>query len=624
MGDIIQLLPNTVADQIAAGEVVQRPASVVKELLENSVDAGATDIKLVIKKAGKTLIQVTDNGCGMSGTDARMAFERHATSKIRNADDLFAIKTKGFRGEALASIAAISQVDVKSRLTGEELGSHLAIDGSQVTQQEPCSCATGTTIMIKNLFFNVPARRNFLKSDAVEIKHIIEEFERIALAHPDVHFSMYNEKNLVHDLPRANFRQRIVNTFGKKYDQRLVPVEEKTDLVRIRGFVTKPEYARKTRGEQYFFVNDRFIKNYFLDHAVRNAFHELIPSGHYPSYFLYFQIDPSRIDINIHPTKTEIKFQDEKALHAIIEASVKQALGQHNISPTLDFEQETSFNVGPPDKNQVIRPPEPDIDPDYNPFEEGNGQESKGSKPSSGGGPTPSRERVPEDWEKLYNISRDPSLTSLPEEEVENGASRLMRSSDEERHEQSQPPYQLHQRYIISHIRSGLIVTDQQRAHERILYEQFLHALEKQQGASQQQLFPQKVELGSSDLEMLRDMQEEMNAIGLDISEFGKDAVVVNGIPAAAATETNVKDLLEELLEQVKNQSSDPGAGHRERIALALARSMAIRPGHALSVPEMNDLIDRLFACEVPYFAPGNRPTIVTFTLQELAKRFDT
>ncbi|PJB13789.1 MAG: DNA mismatch repair protein MutL, partial [Flavobacteriales bacterium CG_4_9_14_3_um_filter_32_8] len=389
MPDIIQLLPDAVANQIAAGEVIQRPASAVKELLENAIDANADTISLVIKDAGKALIQVNDNGTGMSDTDARLSFERHATSKIKCSDDLFKISTKGFRGEALASIAAISQVELKTKKENCELGTKISVEASEVKEQEPCTTSKGTSFSLKNLFYNVPARRNFLKSNAIEIRHIIEEFQRVALVHADIVFTMYNNGNEVFNLNKGSFRQRIVGVFGNKYNEKLVPISVTTDVVSVEGFVTKPEFAKKTRGEQYFFVNDRFIKNAYLNHAVQNAFDQLLSKDQYPSYFLKLTIDPSRIDINIHPTKTEIKFEDERSIYAIIRTAVKQGLGKFNISPTLDFEQESSFNIPLLKKTDIIKAPIIKVNPNYNPFE------TKTMAP-------PVRQQSTQNWESLY------------------------------------------------------------------------------------------------------------------------------------------------------------------------------------------------------------------------------
>ncbi len=607
MGGLVHRLSDRVADRIAAGEVVQRPASVVKELLENAVDANATRIELLIRNAGKTLIQVTDDGAGMADDDARMAFERHATSKIEGPDDLFSIRTKGFRGEALASIAAIAHVEMKTRPQEERMGTRIRIEGGEVVEHEPCNCPVGTTVQVKNLFYNVPARRNFLRSDPVEIKHAIEEFQRVALTHPGLRMQMQNEGDPVHELPPASTRQRIVNLLGKKYDQRLVPVEEETDIVHLEGFVVKPEYAKKKRGEQYLFVNERFIKHYYLDRAIASAYEELIPQEEHPSYFLYLSIDPSRIDINVHPTKTEIKFDDEKAVHAILQASVKRSLGQFNIAPSLDFDQETSFE--PPLRKEgdgPVPPPKIHLNPDYNPFEE------EGRSKSSGPAPPPgTKQRPPSGRQELYrplegDESEERILPSGQQESPEEGSP-------------SAPPYQLHASYILSPIRSGFILIDQQKAHQRILYEAFIQHVG--QGQSQQLLFPKTLELDAGDLELLRGMMQKLKGMGFDIEEFGKNAIVVNGVPSDAG-EREPEELVQSLLEAAREERNDPNDGQAQRIALGLARSSAVRQGQNLSEPEMSDLIDRLFACEQPYYTPDKKATIVTFTLDELAKRF--
>ena len=608
MNGRVDRLPDQVADRIAAGEVVQRPSSVVKELLENAVDAGANRIDLLIRNAGKNLIQVTDDGRGMADDDARMAFERHATSKINDPEDLFSIRSKGFRGEALASIAAVSHVEMKTRAEEERMGTRIRIEGGEVVEHEACNCPAGTTVLVKNLFYNVPARRNFLRSNPVETKHAIEEFQRISLTHPGIRMQMQNEGNPVHELPPANTRQRIVNLLGKKYDQRLVPVEEDTDIVHLEGFVVKPEYAKKKRGEQYLFVNERFIKHYYLDRAIASAYEELIPQDEHASYFLYLSIDPSKIDINIHPTKTEIKFDDEKAVHAILQASVKRSLGQFNIAPSLDFEKETSFE--PPMRKKADGPPPPPkihLDPDYDPFEE----EGKGQKDNPT--PTAEKQRPPSNWHELYR----PLDENAP-------AERIVPSGQAEDHEEgrsSAPPYQLHSGYILSPIRSGFILIDQQKAHQRILYESFLQRYKEGKGQSQQLLFPKTVESDAGDLELLKGMMEELGSLGFDIELFGKNAVVVNGVPSDAS-DRNVEDLIQSLLEAAREERSEPDQGQPRRIALGLARSSAARHGQSLSEAEMSDLIDRLFACEQPYYSPDKKATIVTFTLEELAKRF--
>lgn len=606
MSGIVERLSDRVADRIAAGEVVQRPASVVKELLENAVDAGAERIHLLIKNAGKTLIQITDDGNGMSEDDARIAFERHATSKISDPDDLFSIRTKGFRGEALASIAAVAHVEMKTRPHGERTGTHLRIEGGELVEQEPCNCPAGTTVLVKNLFYNIPARRNFLRSNPVEIKHVLEEFQRIALTHPRIRMEMHNDGNPVHELPPSGTRQRIVHLFGKKYDQRLVPVEESTDIVQLEGFIVKPEYAKKKRGEQYLFVNQRFIKHYYLDRAVRSAYEELIPQDEHPSYFLYLRIDPSRIDINIHPSKTEIKFDDDKAVHAILQAATKRSLGHYNIAPTLDFDQETSFNT-PLRKSSEGPPPPPKIhiNPDYDPFEE-EGKRKEGAPPTGS-----EKKKAPSNWQELYEQLPEPT-----------GQEERIPSSEEGEGERSTHPYQLHNSYILSPIRSGFILIDQQKAHQRVLYERFFEKLQAGNGDSQQLLFPKTVELQAGDIELLRSMMEELKGTGFDLSEFGKHSVVVHGVPSDSA-ERDVEELITALLGTAKEEGNFQGTNDRiQGIAWALAKSSAVQSGQGLSHAEMSDLIDRLFACELPYYSPDKKPTIVTFTLDELAKRF--
>lgn len=608
MPDIIQLLPDAVANQIAAGEVVQRPASAVKELLENAIDAGATEIKLIVKDAGKTLIQVIDDGCGMSDTDARLSFERHATSKIRKSEELFQIRTKGFRGEALASIAAIAHVEMKSRMRENELGTKILIAGSEVTSQEPCATPCGTSISIKNLFYNVPARRNFLKSDSVEMRHIIEEFERVALAHPDVAFTVHHNNAELFNIKASPLRQRIVNMFGPRYNERLVPVQESTAIVSVQGFIGKPEFAKKTRGEQYFFVNDRFIKNSYLNHAVTQAFDELVSRGSHPSYFLYLKVDPSTIDVNIHPTKTEIKFTEERSIYAIIHSAVRNSLGKYNIAPSLDFDQEDVFNVAPMPQNLEVAPPETK-DFNFNPFE----QEAKPSGKMGGGGRSSSGS-FPAGWQDLYAITKsgDDQQPLFDREEAD---------VFPERETESRPVFQLHGKYICTTIKSGLIIIDQQRAHERILYENALYNLENQGGYSQQQLFPQTVELSNADCALIEDLKDDMHRLGFTIDSFGGNEIVINGIPTEAAN-IPVQGLIENFLEQYKNAVNEVQSNSRDRLARSLARSLCIREGKKLQRVEMLDLIDKLFGCKQPQAAPNGKPTIITFANDELDKKF--
>jgi DNA mismatch repair protein MutL len=617
MPDIIQLLPDAVANQIAAGEVVQRPASAVKELIENAIDAGADKIQLILKDAGKSLIQVIDNGCGMSLTDARMCFERHATSKIRKAEDLFAIRTMGFRGEAMASIAAIAQVELKTRRHEDELGTCIIIEGSEVLSQEPCSANTGTSICIKNLFYNTPARRNFLKSNPVEMRHIIDEFQRIALANPQVFLTMHHDGQEVYHLPSSALKQRIVHLFGNNYNQRLVPVEEETTIINLRGFVGKPEFARKTRGEQFFFVNNRFIKDAYLNHAVLTAFQELLPDETYPLYVLFIDIDPAKIDINVHPTKTEIKYQDEKSIYAIIRSAVKRSLGKYNITPTLDFDQENSIGhlITPKPFDEIVQPSIA-FNPDFNPF----APEKKSTERQIPflRDTNNHHTAIPRNWDTLYEISKkEETLQHQMHEEksIPVNEQDITKSSEKQF-------FQVHNRFILSQIKSGFMLINQQAAHERILYERFLHQLENHSGVSQQSLFPQSVTLNSSDFELLRELLPDIKALGFDIREFGKNTVVVDGIPADI-TNANENELLEQLLEGFKNNLAVLKLDKRDNLARSLARNAALKAGVRLSMEEMNQLVDQLFACQMPNLALNGKPVISTFTLNELAERFE-
>lgn len=624
MPDIIQILPDSVANQIAAGEVVQRPASAVKELLENAIDAEANAITLNIKDAGKTLIQVIDNGKGMSETDARLSLERHATSKISQVNDLFSIRTMGFRGEALASIAAISQFEMKTRTEDAEMGTELMVEGSDFKSQEPCATKNGTIISVKNLFFNVPARRNFLKSNAVETKHIIEEFQRASLTHPELTFHMYNNNQEVLNLNPGSFRQRIVGVFGKKYNERLVPVEEETDIVRISGFVCKPLYAKKTRGEQYFFVNSRFIKSPYLNHAIMLAYEELLPKDLYPSYFLNLEIDPANIDINIHPTKTEIKFTDERAIYAIIRTSVKQALGKYNIAPTLDFEQESAFDLPPLKSIDDIKPPEIKVNEDFNPF-----------KSSSSLVQSPPRQKSMgnQNWEELFEQHETPGPAPDHGREVERedeptaGSTQKVVSSsweEDEDHEQENAgkSIQLHNKFILTHLKSGFMLIDQQRAHERILYEKLVQMASNHSAPSQQLLFPQLIEFTAGDFELIKELKEPIEHLGFSIGEFSGNSITVNGVPMEF-DENATQTTLEHMLEQYKMNGSPGGHMIQDQLARSLSRSMSIKAGKVLTDLEMTNLIDELFACEMPYALPNGKPTVVTIQLDELNKRFD-
>lgn len=615
MSDIIQLLPDFVANQIAAGEVVQRPSSAVKELMENAIDAGADAIKLIVKDAGKSLIQVIDNGCGMSESDARRCFERHATSKIRKADDLFGIRTMGFRGEAMASIAAIAHVELKTRRLEDELATVVEVEGSQVTQQYPDQGIAGTSIAVKNLFFNIPARRNFLKSNSVELKHIIDEFQRIALANPDKFFSLHSQGNELYHLPKESLKQRIVHLFGKSYNQRLVPVEETTSILDIHGFIGKPEFAKKTRGEQFFFVNNRFIKDPYLNHAVLTAYEDILPSDTFPLYILFIDIDPSKIDINVHPTKTEIKYEDEKSIYAILRSTVKRSLGRYNIAPTLDFEQESGFNnLITPKPLEEIQAPTISFNPNFNPFET---QAPSYSRARNFPNPSEKKANIPENWGSLYQVTENEQpeqLTLLNESPVN------QESAAETPERPRKQFFQLHNRYIVSQIVSGFMLIDQQAAHERILFEQFQQQLQDNQGASQQSLFPQTVELNPGDFALLEEILPEIQALGFQLRPFGKSTYIVDGVPADLEN-VNERQLIEHLLEDFKSQS-ELRLNKRDRLAKSLSRHAAIKAGTSLDDDAMAELIDRLFACQSPSISLGGRPIIITFTLQELAERF--
>ncbi|MEN8928110.1 MAG: DNA mismatch repair endonuclease MutL [Flavobacteriales bacterium] len=612
MSNLIKLLPDSVANQIAAGEVVQRPASAVKELLENSIDSGATSVQLIIKDAGKTLMQVIDNGCGMSETDARMCFERHATSKITDTKDLFSIRTKGFRGEAMASIAAVAQVEMKTKMISEELGTKIEIEGSKITTQEPDQTKDGTSIAIKNLFFNIPARRNFLKSNQVETKHIIDEFERVALTHPEVAFTMINNGSETFNLPVGTLRQRIVNVFGKNFNQKLVPLDEKTSIMNLTGFIGKPDYAKKTRGEQFFFVNKRFIKNSYLHFAVMNAYQDLIAHKSYPSYFIYMEIEPASIDINIHPTKTEIKFEDEKAIYAILNSAVKQSIGKYQVAPSLDFEQETSFNVDPPVAGQEIKIPQIKVNPSFNPFDKDTSKE-KGYSPSFSkpfNKPEPSQIGA---LDRMYQSNSNISFENLDDKvEVDNS---LLEVQSEKK------IFQVHNRYIYSQLKSGYVLIDQQRAHERVLYEKFSISLQSQINTSQQELFPIQIEFSSSNFAILKAIWEEVKWIGFDISEFGKNTISINGVPADTK-EKDYQKLFENIIEQFKNNKDQLNLDTKESVARSMARNMSINRGRQLSNREITQLTDELFACSQPEYLPNGKRTFITVTLTDLEKQF--
>jgi DNA mismatch repair protein MutL len=617
MSDIIQLLPESVANQIAAGEVVQRPASAVKELMENAIDAGANKIQLILKDAGKALIQVIDNGCGMSVTDARMCFERHATSKVRKAEDLFAIRTMGFRGEAMASIAAIAQVEMKTRRHEDELGTLIEIEGSSIIKQEPVATPAGTSICIKNLFYNTPARRNFLKSNPAEMRHILDEFQRVSLANPGIAFSLHHDGLEIFRLPSSALKQRIIHLFGNNYNERLIPVEEETTIINLKGFIGKPQFAKKTRGEQFFFVNYRFIKDAYLNHAVNKAYEELLAEDNFPLYVLFIDIDPSKIDVNVHPTKTEIKYLDEKSIYAIIHSAVKRSLGRFNISPTIDFDQESAFSgmISPKSLDEIV-PPSISFNPDFNPFSADKATEST----SSGYRSTDSRvpQQSTKNWGSLYEIAED----NGPAEQVK---MELPGNGPDDKYAPVQKQLmQLHNKYIISQIKSGLMLIDQQAAHERILYERFSIHLEDRKGASQQSLFPQTVTLSPNDYELAKSLLDDIKSLGFEVREFGKNTLIIEGIPVdLGSNQINETQLFEHLIEGFKNSQQELRLDKRDALARSMARNSAIKSGVVLGQEEMNMLIEQLFACKAPNFSISGKPVIQTMSLTELDRKFD-
>ncbi|MEG9329130.1 DNA mismatch repair endonuclease MutL [Salinimicrobium catena] len=616
MTDVIHLLPDHVANQIAAGEVVQRPASVIKELLENSIDAGATNIKVLIKEAGKTLIQVTDNGKGMSLTDARLCFERHATSKINSAEDLFSLKTKGFRGEALASIAAIAHVELKTIQNDDEVGTCIKIEGSEVVSQGACVTPEGTTLCVKNLFYNIPARRNFLKSDTVELRHIIDEFQRVALAHPAIQFSLFHNGSELFQLPETNLRQRIVNIFGGKTNEKLVPVEEDTEIVKVSGFVGKPEFAKKSRGEQFFFVNDRFIKSPYLNHAVTAAFEGLLKDKAYPSYFLYLQVDPKSIDINIHPTKTEIKFDDEHSLYTILRSAIKHSLGQFNVAPVLDFDRDATLDTPYEFSNKGPVPPKVEVDPNFNPFQ----NERSGGYSSSGF----RKEKSSGSWESLYTDfdQKDfstPSAINQVEFESDEVTGNLFGQSEEK--SSGSTTFQLNKKYIVSTLKSGILVIDQHRAHSRILYEELLKNITVTSAVSQQLLFPLRLQFSTNEMELLKENKESLEQTGFIFGNFSKDSVEITGIPTLIS-ESEVAILLEQLLSDLENEVPGSSFSQIDILAKSLAKGMAVKSGTLLNSEEQQNIVNSLFACKESTLSPYNRPIFITLTVDELDKKF--
>lgn len=598
--DIIKLLPDSVANQIAAGEVIQRPASVVKELMENSLDAGATQIDLIVKDAGRTLISVIDNGCGMSETDARLCFERHATSKIKKADDLFSIRTMGFRGEALASISAVAQVELMTRRKEDELGTKIYIEGSVVKAQMPKPMSIGTNFTVKNLFFNIPARRNFLKSNEVEMRHITDEFFRVSMMNPEIGFSLVSNDKCIYHLHPGTLKQRIVGLYGKDYDKKIIPVQQDTETASINGFIVKPEFLRKTRGEQYFFVNKRFIKHAYLHHAIENAYQELMPKDCYPGYFINIEINPKEIDINIHPTKTEVNFQDSKLVYAILHSAVRKSIGQNNLAPMLDFDINPDLGIDFGEASRMDKPiiePTIDYNPSFNPFKV-----------------TSQRHHPSGNWKIMYEENTDTVANNINKISNFDEASTLADNNN--------LYIQLQQSYIVTSVKSGLLVVDQHLAHKRVLYEKYLKEMDNSIEISQQELFPQHISLNINDASLLKEIYPDLEKIGFRIQQMNDTSFIINGTPADTKN-NDVVSLLEKILDMYKTNSSDIRLEKKVNLALSLASQLAIKSGQVLTSIEMQDLIDRLFGCAVTEVSPDGKKIYTIINVNELKTRLN-
>ncbi len=600
MSSIIQLLPEAIANQIAAGEVVQRPSSALKELLENAVDAGATHIKVIIKEAGKSLIQVIDNGSGMNETDARMSLERHATSKIRKAEDLFALTTMGFRGEAIASMAAVSQFEIKTKMAEQELGTSIEVAGSEIIAQQPVSCAKGTSISVRNLFYNIPARRNFLKSNGVETRHLVDEFQRIALANPQIEFEFYQNDLETYNLANGKLSQRIVGLFGKNYKEQLATCSEETDSINIKGYIGKPEFAKKSRGEQFFFVNNRFIKSPYLHHAILHAYQGLLQQDTHPFYVLFIEMDPARIDVNVHPTKTEIKFDDERTVYGVVLAAIRQALSTHNFGTAIDFDSNVNFaQLQPMDIGQSGAK-----NTDYTQFR--NIEKDPNLK----------------NWESLYTSQIEQSKLNFTTDQPNTVTIESALNNKDENIKSSEGlKFQLHNQYIFSQIKSGVLLIDQEAAHERILFEKYQSLLQGAQGQTQQLLFPITVELNPADHALVLDMQKELAALGFAFEPFGQTALVINGAPVAIAAGQE-KTAFEGLIDQFKLNKSSLTISTKENLSRSLAKRSCIKAGQVLQQEEINAMIDELFGCEVPNFAPDGRSTYFVLDLNRIKDFF--
>ena len=609
MSDIIHLLPDSIANQIAAGEVIQRPASVVKELVENAIDAKATHIQIVIKDAGRTIIQVIDNGKGMSETDARMAFERHATSKIQEASDLFALTTMGFRGEALPSISAIAQVEIKTRTSDREVGTLIKIAGSRVESQEPTSAPEGTSITVKNLFFNVPARRKFLKRNETERRNILVEIERVALAHPDIEFKLIDDGVTLLQLPATGLRQRITQLIGKKIDQQLLEINIDTTLVKIFGYITKPEFARKRGSNQFFFANGRYMRHPYFHKAITVAFENLIQPTERPNYFIYIQVDPDTIDVNIHPTKTEIKFENEQAIWQILMVSIKESLGKFNAVPSIDFDTEGSIPIPVFDKERQIRSPQVNVDPNYNPFK----QRAYTPPPRM-------------NWEELYkDFEKDVDVAADDEDENRETSplnfTKELESNLPEMHSDAFPDYyQYKQKYIFTSIKSGLMIIDQRRAHIRILFDKYLESIVQKKGISQRVLFPEMIELSASEAAIIPSIKEDLESLGFEISNLGNNTYAIQGVPSEIEN-PDVARLIKTMLANIIETGLDVKSEIQEKLALSFARSVAINYGKPLSVEEITDIVNRLFACPTPNFTPDGKKILTVLDDEDMDKK---
>ena len=635
MSNVIQLLPDSVANQIAAGEVIQRPASVIKELMENAIDAGATNIQVITKDAGKALIQVIDNGCGMAETDARMAFERHATSKIREAGDLFALRTMGFRGEALASIAAIAQVELKTRRAEDDLGVQINIAASQVESQEPVQCPVGSQFCIKNLFYNVPARRRFLKKTSTELRHIINEFQRVALANPQVALSLVHNDVPMFSLPNGNIKQRVVNMNGKQMGNNLIPIDTDTVMVKISGFIGKPESAKKTMGDQFFFVNNRYMRHPYLHRAVMDAYDNILQPETIPAYFIFLEVDPQIVDVNIHPTKTEIKFEDERAIWQILNAAIRESLGKFNMMPSIDFDTTDQVHIPVASNEGDLVAPTVEVNPFYNPFEEEKKQ-SSGSYSGGGNTQTFQSKASANGWENLYGDNKGdelPDFSALATSEMEKQEmpfeetqqepvqQTILSSGGNEEAVGNSRFFQLKNRYILTSVKSGLMLIDQKRAHERIVFEGFIRTLQSGASLSQKSLFPEELCFGPEEMAMITELIPDLMTLGLELEQADEETFKVLSTPAGLEN-VSAAQLIDGILTDFRDGEVDLQKEVTEQIATSMAQRAAVPYGKALSSLEMSELFDQLFACQVPNFSPSGKTIISIMDMEETQKRF--